>query len=72
MLILSIPQITYRTEYNMHVCNRKLQGIYKEQLINVKKNKKKKKKKMMMMTTNIDITVSQRFSFSRTPFGFEK
>jgi len=55
----------------MHVSKRKLQGIYKEQLINAKK-KKKKKMMMMMMTTNIEITVSQQFSFSRTPFGFEK
>jgi len=43
--------------------------MYKEQLINVKK---KKKKMMTMMITKIEITVSQQFSFSRTPFGFEK
>jgi hypothetical protein len=54
----------------MHVSNRKLQGVYKEQLINVKK--KKKKMMMMVMITNIEVTVSQRFSFSRTPSGFEK
>jgi hypothetical protein len=63
VLIIENVDIKHTADNVQNVSNRKLQGIYKEQLINVKKKKKKKKMMMMMMTTNIEIIVSQRFLF---------